>query len=100
MKISKFRNCGYGKQIVSEAIGEIESEVETDVMILCCQEKNQGFYEKCGFDFGEEFKILVGDERNPIRNEGLVSLRFLSDRAKSSLPGEIVEPFYFSEDPW
>jgi predicted acetyltransferase len=90
------RNQGYGLRVVTEAKKYLE---QTDGDLVLFHSDQVGFYEKAGFEWGENVTLLKGKPDHQIQDEERPYMLFLSEKAKIHR-SDFSKPVYFGEEVW
>ena len=96
MTFPDYRNQGYGLRVVAEAKKYME---QTDGDIVLFHSDQVGFYEKAGFEWVENVKLLKGKPDHPIQDDERPYMLFLSEKAKLHR-SDFSKPVYFGEEVW
>jgi predicted acetyltransferase len=92
-----FRRKGYALTLLKKAKEYIENTTGDIVLFHSMQD---GFYEKAGFEYMANTKLLKGNANNPIADIERVYMLFLSEKAKLARKDFETHPIYFGEEIW
>lgn len=94
-----FRNLGYGRACVNACNAEIDAS-EIDVAILWTSEDKIPFYTHCGWEHAPDANTVKGDPAAPEHHEGVVMLRFVTEKARAARADLLTQPIYIGKHGW
>ena len=92
-----YRKQGYGLKLIKKAKEYIEDQ---DGDIVLFKTILHGFYEKAGFEKGEDIKITIGNPSNPQIDTEQVYMQFLSEKGKKGQKKFQSSPIHFGPTMW
>jgi len=95
-----FRKRGYGAWIVREATAYIRKQDDADVAVLWTEIHNIPFYERNGWEYTPNIKMMLGDPMSPYQSAEHVLMLFISDKAQANRQQFIEHPVYFGKRGW
>ena len=93
-----FRKEGHGLALVKAAKKYIEEQKDSDIVLFTSI--HRGFYEKAGFTYINNIKLLEGDPKLPKEHDENVFMLFLSEKGKTGRRDFETKPIYFGENTW
>ena len=93
-----FRKEGHGLAVVRAAKKYIKEQKDGDIVLFTSI--HRGFYEKAGFIYMNNIKLLEGDPQHPKEHDEHVFMLFLSEKGKARRKDFEKKPIYFGENTW
>lgn len=94
-----FRNLGYGRAVVNACNAEIDASA-MDFAILWTGEDRIAFYTHCGWEHAPHAQTVAGDPERPHVHEGVVMLRFVSEKGRAAREQLLTQPIYIGKYGW
>ncbi len=93
-----FRKEGHGLKVVIAAKEYIDEQKDGDIVLFTSV--HRGFYEKAGFTYMSNIKLLEGNPKQPKEHDENLFMLFLSEKGKAGRRDFETKPIYFGEDVW
>ena len=95
-----YRGQRHAARVVGAATDYLDRN-GADLSMLFCGEPLRRFYGRCGWEPEEGAHILCGNRAAPSRHEdGLVMMRFTSDKGRAAREKFTTQPVYVGERTW